>query len=350
MKKFLRYCILFSLPLWIALIPYITTDPFMVLYHYDTYYPNHGKDWQINNNRGYVSTQMYLQNDKRYHYDSFIFGSSRSHTFRVNEWKKYIEDNASPIHFDGYVESLYNMHKRFLFLDGRSPINNAIICLDQSVLSQVEPNYTHIYATPPALDGYKNFGSFYMSHLRAYFTPKFFTAYWKLFLTGKSKPYMFDDEVIMEPDTVYYAPYNERWKRPVIEKFDDAYYSENHIVFSERDDSADTYPVTIGEVQKSMLTDIHDVLERNNTRYVVFLNPVYDQKRLDDTDMVFLKELFGDHLVDFSGKNIFTEDYHYYSDDVHFNTYVSCEMLRIAYTEDIEQRQHLLDSLYKFNR
>lgn len=332
MKKFILYSFLFSLPLWIAMIPYICTDPFMVLYHYDNYYPNNGRDWQVNNNRGYVSTQMYLQNCDWCHYDSFIFGSSRSHTFRINEWRKYIGDSASCIHFDGYVESLYNMHKRFLFLEGRSPIRNAIICLDQSVLSQVEPNYTHIYATPPAIDHYHNLGAFHMSHLRAYFTPEFFVAYWDLFLIGKSKPYMFANEVVQEPDTVYNPQYNERWNRyPIIEKFNDDYYTEHHIVFPEREDSATSYPPMIGAEQKRMLTDIHDVLVRNNTRYVVFLNPVYDQKSFDDADMAFLRELYGDKLFDFSGKNAFTEDYHYYSDEVHFNTFVSCEMLRIAY-------------------
>ena len=345
MKKFLIKCILFSLPLWIALIPYVFRDPFKVLYHYENYYSAEGKDYYVNTNRGFVSTQMYIQNKDKYHYDSFIFGSSRSHVFCINEWKKYIGDTTSCFHFDGYGESLYMIHAKMKYVDGKSPMRNVLLPIDYEVLSQVEQDYGHLWVAHPALvEG--NWGTFQMAHLRAYITPKFLFAYWDLFLTGMSKPYMFEDQIIEKADTVYNVAYNERSNREsVIERLDDEYYAEKNMSFPERN-GENYYPIIIGSKQKLMLTEICAVLERNGGNFRVLINPGYDQKRLSEEDMAYLKELFGNNLVDFSGKNVWTEDFHYWSDPSHFNAYVSNEMLRVAYENDLTERKRMLDSIY----
>ena len=74
-------------------MPYVVTDPFKVLFHYEDYYVDNGEGYYINTNRSYVSTQMYIQNKDRYNYDSFIFGSSRSGYYLVEDWKKYLPDS-----------------------------------------------------------------------------------------------------------------------------------------------------------------------------------------------------------------------------------------------------------------
>ena len=333
------------MPLWVVLIPYVTTDPFRVLYHYDNYYSANGKKYYVNTNRGFVSTQMYIQNKDKYQYDSFIFGSSRSHVFCIDEWKKYIGDTARCFHFDGYGESLYMVHAKMKYVEGRSPMRNVLMSIDYEMLHQTEQDYGHLWVAHPALV-HGNWSAFHMAHLRAYLTPKFLLTYWDLFLTKTVKPYMYEQQIIEEMDTVYNVAYNERSNRvPVIKQFDDTYYKEKNICFPERNTGND-YPAVLREKQKLMLAEIRDILERNNTVYRVLINPGYDQKRFYAEDMAFLRELFGENLVDFSGKNIFTDDYHYYSDPNHFNTYVANEMLRIAYTDDLQERQHLLDSIY----
>ena len=133
MKRFLLYSALFLLPFLVVLLPYFITDPFKVLYHYDNYYDTGGKEYYINTNRSYVSTMMYIQNKEMYHYDSFIFGSSRSEYFMVDDWKKYIPGSASCFHFDGSGESLYNIHKKLKYIAGRSPIRNVLICMEREL-------------------------------------------------------------------------------------------------------------------------------------------------------------------------------------------------------------------------
>ena len=176
MKRFLKYLLLFILPFVILFLPFVVTDPFKVLFHYEDYYVDNGKGYYINTNRSYVSTQMYIQNKDRYNYDSFIFGSSRSGYYLVEDWKKYLPDTASCFHFDGYGESLYNTYHKLKFIDGQSPISNAIFCVERDFFYQDKQEYGHLWILPPCLVK-NNFAKFHMAFVRAYLNLKFLHAY-----------------------------------------------------------------------------------------------------------------------------------------------------------------------------
>ena len=345
MKKFLLYCAIFVLPFVVILLPYFITDPFKVLYHYDNYYDTNGKDYYINTNRTFVSTQMYIQNKDKYHYDSFIFGSSRSGYYIVEDWKQYLPDSASCFHFDGYGESLYNAHKKLKFIEGKSPIRNAMFCIDSEFLSQDKQDYGHLWVLPPCLVE-NNFGAFHMAFIRAYLNPKFLRAYWEVLITGKTRPYMFEDGVLEKPVESYKVESNERHgEKRKLQTFPDSYYKEKSIVFPQQPDTLSICNVSIGEPQKQMLREIYEILVRNHTNYKIIINPRYDQLLLAPEDKQFLTELFG-NIVDFSGKNSITDDYHHYYDPSHFNEYAASEIMRIAYEPDSAKQQYLLDSLY----
>lgn len=346
MKRFLLYSTLFLLPFVVVLLPYFITDPFKVLYHYDNYYNTGGKEYYINTNRSYVSTMMYIQNKDQYHYDSYIFGSSRSGFYMVDDWKKYLPDSASCFHFDGYGESLYNIHKKIKYIDGKSPIRNVMICMERELLYQDHQDYGHLWVLPPCL-AENNFSAFHMAFIRAYLDPKFLRAYWALMLTDKLKSYMFEDGIFEKPQKRYVLESNERnGERRDIQKFDDSFYGERLLSFYERPDSVIVGEPVIKENQKEMLREIHAILERNNASYKIILNPMYDQVNFASGDIAFLRDLFGDNMIDFSGKNRITDDYHYYIDLGHFNEYIASELMRIAYEPDSVKQQVMLDSLF----
>lgn len=346
MKRFLLYCAIFVLPFVVVLLPYFITDPFKVLYHYDNYYETNGKDYYINTNRSFVSTQMYIQNKDKYHYDSFIFGSSRSGYFMVEDWNRYLPDSASCFHFDGYGESLFNVHKKLKFIDGKSPIRNAMFCVERELFAQDKQDYGHLWVLPPYLVG-DNFGAFHMAFIRAYLNPKFLHVYWDLMITRKSKPYMFEDGVFEKPLDGYKLASNERnGHTRSIQKFSDAFCKSKSVVFPSQPDSTTYGSPVIKESQKEMLREIHDILVRNNSDYKIILNPMYDQLLFAPEDKEFLLDLFGDNVIDFSGKNHITDDYHYYSDPSHFNEYIASELMKIAYEQDAAKQQYSLDSLY----
>ena len=177
--------------------------------------------------------------------------------------------------------------------------------------------------------------------------PQIFICVLGLMLSGQTKPYMYEDEIIEKADTFYNLAYNERSVRyPVVKQYSDEELGSKVKQFPERPDMLTYYPRVIEQKQKKMLSEMHNILEKHGADYRILINPIYDQKLFAPEDMAYLMDLFGEHLVNFSGKNIFTDDYHYYSDPSHFNTYVSNEMLRIAYEPDPAVQQNLLDSLY----
>ena len=346
MKRFLRFCFLFALPFIVLLLPYFIADPFKVLYHYDNYYEDKGEDYYINTNRSFVSTRMYIQNKDRFRYDSFIFGSSRSGYFLVEDWKQYLPDSASCFHFDGYGESLYNTYRKIKFIDGKSPIRNVLLCVERDFFYQYKQEYGHLWVLPPCLVD-DNFGVFHMAFIRAYLNPEFLHAFFEILITGKTKPYMFENGIFEKPIAGYKIASNERnGENRSIQKFSDSFYDGKTMAFPPRPDTITHGFAVIKEPQKQMLQEIHEILVHNQTSYKIILNPVYDQLLFASEDKEFLVGLFGDNVVDFSGKNRITEDFHYYSDPSHFNEYVASELMRIAYESDYFKQQHLLDSIY----
>lgn len=350
MKKFLKLLFMFLLPILIFFLPYFVGDPFMILRKYKIYYPMDGSPLWINNNRSYVSTQMYLQNNGTYHWDSFIFGSSRSGNFRVDDWKKCLGDESACFHFDGYGESLYNICKKVKYLDGKSQIKNAIICMDEMVLTQVEPSYGHLWILPPVLENGRNWSDWQMAHLKAYSNFSFLRSYFDFSLTHTVKPYMVAKGVI---DTIPHGHYdvasNEVMNSPylVFPEYDTSYYtSKIASLFPQRNYPVAPYNPLIKQKQLQMLSEIADVFKRNNTNYKIIISPDYNQKRYSPRDMHILDSLFDGHVFDFSGRNVITEDYHNYLDLVHFSPQVASELMRIVYIEDSQARQAAIDSLY----
>lgn len=351
MKRFILISFLFLLPFIILLLPYFIGDPFKAMRHYDVYY-DQSEPFFINNNRGYVSTQMYIQNHNKYHFNSFKFGSSRSGYYRIAQWKKYLPQGSNCFNFDGYGESLYQIHKKILFLDSiDAPINNALICIDQMVLENVEPFYTHLHFLPPALVNNSNYFSFQFAHIRSYLEPMFLRAYWDYFFTRKVKQYMFDSLVFEKRAYDYDESTNETGtSQGEYVPFDSTQYTPERLQsFYIRTDSQTYYSSIIKEKQKALLTDIKNILDKHNTNYKIVINPVYDQKKLSEDDMTFLKSIFGNNLDDFSGINIFTYDYRNYGDLAHFKAYVATEIMKIMYEQDSLLKKTMKDSIYNVN-
>ena len=85
-------------------------DPFKILYdHGEALFIENGTVDGFTLNRDFVGTEMFLKKRDSLHYDSFIFGSSRSTVFESAEWDKYIENSAVPFHFIGSGESLFGI-------------------------------------------------------------------------------------------------------------------------------------------------------------------------------------------------------------------------------------------------
>jgi len=98
-------------------ITYLALDPFRVLWTYDF-----SKDLHANAglNRDFVSTEFFKEKYQQYHYDSFIFGSSRTLAFLPEDWGKYLPDNSSIFCFDASHESIYGIYTKLKYLENHN--------------------------------------------------------------------------------------------------------------------------------------------------------------------------------------------------------------------------------------
>lgn len=348
MKKFLKYCAIFFAPILILLVLYLILDPFKVVRHYDYYYPTDGSPLYINNNRSYVSTRMYLQNNDTMNYDSFIFGSSRSGYYMVRDWQKHIGGDAKCFHMDGYGESFYLLHKKICFLNGKSQLKNVLICIEPELLWQKHPFSGHIYVTPIEIDDYKQWETFHSSHLRAYFDWRFLCAYYYWLATDSVVEYMRDWHIIDFAPCPYRPCVNERNAYAQSEILLDTFYTLSTLSLFEKSRRQETniWEAQLGTDEKQKLQEIADVLKANNSNYRVIVNPMCDQRLLHPDDVEYMQKLFGKNFFDFSGKNVFTDDYHNYYEPSHFTDRVAAKIMDIVYELDSARQQYLMDSVF----
>jgi hypothetical protein len=67
-----------------------------------------------------------------------------------------------------------------------------------------------------------------------------------------------------------------------------------------------------------MLTEIERILNKNKTDYKLVLSPLYEQIKYNQKDFGILKDIFGNRLYDFSGKNEYTNPISNYYENSHF--------------------------------
>jgi hypothetical protein len=77
----------------------------------------------------------------------------------------------------------------------------------------------------------------------------------------------------------------------MINKNPDDYYLPRKSVFFKRDTIQQYSPVVIKRIQEVMLTEISNILRKNNTSYKIIINPLYDQKKLNIEDLSILNAL-----------------------------------------------------------
>lgn len=331
MKKttttFLIKLSLLSIPVLFIVLLYLLTDPFKVLYHYSSYY-NSGKACYITLNRDYVSTETFKRKYGTYQYDSFIFGSSRSFFYRVADWKKQISSDRC-YHFNSAAESMYGIYKKVMFLKERNVhIANALLVLDHSLLNQTENSQGHLFVKHPDLSGESKL-SFQVDFFKAYCSPPFLGSY-TMFKVFNLRSDLLDMHIWD------YDPISNELRlthdEDVIKNDQEKYYRERRFQFYKRDTTQYYSTVIIKDEQKSMLNEIAQKFKSDHTKYKVIISPLYDQLKLNATDLASLQTIFGKETVfDFSGINEITNNKYNYYETSHYRPSVTGMIIQEIY-------------------
>jgi len=337
-RSFLIKLFIFSLPFLLFVGIYFYLDPFKVFKHYDRYFES-GQPPYVSRNKDVVSTENWINHFPEFQYDSYIFGNSRSIYWQVNTWKNYIHRDASKCyHFDASGESLYGVTKKILFLDSRNvKINNALLVIDYDVLHNPKPSEGHLFEKDPKTTG-QNALAFQVDCLKDFFDFQFLTAYFSLKFTGKVQETAKRDYILDDRPFIYDYVTNEMrqdYYEEIIKKNPEDYYGPRKAVFKERDTTLQKIcNVEIRRPQMEMLNAIADVFRRNQTNVRIVISPLYDQQKLNPSDLLYLKKLFGEkNVFDFSGINATTNNVQNYYETSHYRPHVSDSLMKIIYAE-----------------
>jgi hypothetical protein len=330
----LKKIIYFLIPFIFLLLLYVILDPFKVIRKYDSYYKS-GEAQVVTLNRDYVSTATFDHYYPLYQYNSFILGNSRSIFYEITDWKNHIKSNSNCFHFDASGESLYGIYKKVKYLDNKNAdINNVLLIIDYETLNQITPRYDYITVISPQLENDTNIRSFHWAFIKAFLTPKFMIAYLDYKISGKIKPYMKREYLLDDRPANYELKTNELsfpYFEQLIEK-GDYYTPERMKVFYERETVQIYSPKIIFDEQKQMLQEINDVLRKHKTGFKIVVNPLYNQIKLNESDLTYLYSLFGkENVFDFSGINEITNNFLNYYEASHYRPHVARQIMDSIY-------------------
>lgn len=328
MRKFIFKILLLSLPISILLGSFLLLDPFRIIYNYD----NYSKDLIVLPNRDFISSEMYLKNKDKYHYNSFIFGNSRTIAFKTKQWRKHLTPSDSPFVFDAYGESIYGIYTKIKYIDKiGAKIDNCLLILCTDFTFLPESHKGHLYIKHPTIAGSSWF-EFYTTNIKDYFDAKFLKPYFKFLITQKWDTTM-NGYIItrliydtVTNDFCWIDDENQLKENPV------GYYESRKNIFYDRDSIIPPAKPQIYNKQITMLNEIKAIFIKHHTNYKVIISPLYNQISLNNKDYNIIKNIFGDdNVFNYSGKNLFTIIKENYYEVSHYRPIVGDSIMNIIY-------------------
>ncbi len=298
------------LPLVVVSACYLITDPFKTLYTHASYNSTYTLL-----SRGNVSTMVFLNNYNKHHYNSFIFGSSRSTAHTAKQWANYLPANSNTFSFGAWNENVTNIYQRLKLIDSlHAPINNVFILLDVDRAFKYSGDITADHYLIAGISKYDYYKKDYLYYLK---TPLLVITSVDYALFQKRRGYMagFAGMTVKDLD-----PVNNDWN-PGSEAYiaaDSAnYYKNADAVFYKRPVNQQYADKQIDAAQQKVLLKIAGLLNKNHTNYIIVIAPLYNQVKLNPADLELLNHIFAaGQVYDYAGINSITANRYNYNNDV----------------------------------
>ena len=316
MKRFIVNTIYFGImPLLALILIYVITDPFKTLRPFNIY--------DVSVNRDYLSTELFLRNNPQYHYDSFIFGSSRGCGLNTYLWKSYLPAGSRQFLFQAWAENISGIEQKIVYLDNhKQNIRNAIVIID--IPGSFAPDQELKDAI--TIKHYRFSGrsklSFQYYLFKGYLKPS--EIYKSVYDMMKSIPLDIEFDTISND----WSKYNKsNWKIvPAPNKeLDKKKFKARPLV--------EEYSKKVIDLRfKYILLNISGIFKRQHTQYRVVISPAYDQLHIHPEDLQTLETIFGkENVFNFSGKNKWTENKYNFMDLNHFDLNLGYDIINTCY-------------------
>lgn len=333
MKRFLTTILVFiAIPLILLVGLYLWTDPFRCLHKFDI------QDIDAVN-REYLSTELFLRNNPTYHYNSFIFASSRGMALNTYQWKQYLPEGAQPFLFQAWSETVSGIELKLDYMqEHHIPIDNALILIDipgtfeKNQLSRGAMTIKHFFFTEEsrAMYNFKQYFNFIQN-------PSLWIRYTKKAIR-KEKEMFFSDTISNDFDNTNYLTYRECPPQDSMN-----YCSElTRCSFIAKVEHMRVKDVAISEPMitpqfEQQLLHIRAIFAENQTNYHIIISPAYcyTEPALNPYDLEVLNRIFGEERVhDYTGENEWTIDYNNFLDPNHFGKCIGYRIIEDIYKSE----------------
>ncbi len=331
-KKYIKRILIFGIPFWLLALSYFVFDPFYVLRNYEEYGSNYLKTF----NRNRISTQIFLNNNPKYNFQSFVFGSSRSSAFRTSDWAKYIGD-AHPYHFDGFDDNISGISGKIQFLEQQgTKIKNALIVIDDGTFSEKYDESGDIIHLKDFKWPGRNPVLYHLEFFKAFFKKHYFISYFDVKINHTYRPSMVD---LFHFNFFYDTPHNDFLfpdNESEIKKDSIKYYRNPR--FKNRYWRPGPSDKQIAEHHLKDLKIIKEIFDKNGTDFKIIISPLYNQIEYNAVDLEILNIYFGkENVYNFSGKNKYTNNIgNYYDEMSHYKPLLGNELLREIYQKEVK--------------
>ena len=330
MKRFLKCIALFlGVPLLVLLGLYLWTDPFKCIHRFDV-------NDVDNTNREYLSTELFLRNEKNQQYNSFIFSSSRGCGMNAYRWKTYLSPNARPFVFQAWSETLTGIEMKMNYLyEHHVKMDNVLIMFDipgsfkKKQLSNEAMTLKHFLFTGKSKASYNA-----VQYFNFIQKPSLWLSSFKKKVKGV-KTACHSDTITNDwnKDNKYFLA-----GIPEQDSLKDCSEITRKTFFSkiahEKNDEIEISEPLVSKSFESQLCRIKSILDRNKTDYYVILTPAYcyTNPAVNPVDLEKMKAIFGANRVyDFTGKNEMNDDFNNFADPNHFGQRVGWMILDNVY-------------------
>lgn len=313
------------MPLVLVTAGYIISDPYQDM----SFHQLHAFDVQMLS-RGDISTKTYLRNQPKYHYDSFIFGSSRSTAHTASEWSNYLPKNSVPFSYGAWNECVEGIARKMNLIDSiQGHIKNAFFVFDLDysfAVGKITGDFYLINRTSKF--------NYYLDHYINYLhDPNLMLTSIDYRIFHKQRPYM-NGFVGMTPND--WNPVNNDFEvnsESKIKADSVGYYQNTLSKFYDRPVIQQYSPVKIKNPQLLSLHQIMSLLKKHKTSYKVVISPLYNQLKLNPVDRDVLNTVFGkENIYDYSGINVITQNkFNYGFDVVHYRKKVGNFIFKEVY-------------------
>lgn len=308
---------------------FVWADPFRLF----KTYANYSEEMFVIPNRDFISSTVYLKNARIRSYNSFIFGSSRTVAYKTETWSKFLKGPSNPFVFDASGESLFGIYTKMKYIDSHGGrLKNVLLIIDTDCTFAHEGDQEgHLSIKHPTI-AKTSWIRFYWTFFKSYLDRPFFKSYWKFRLKGKYDESMAD---YIENRHIQYDAYTNDVRLmdqdKALENDTASYYASRAHLFYDRPNSLRYAPVQLTEKYIQMLDSLRQILNRQHTNYKIIISPLYDQVKMNASDLTVLKRYFPGHVYDFSGKNSWTNDRHNYYESSHYTPRVGEQLLNLVY-------------------